>query len=274
MQVRPERNALQWSAAVSTAVAAHVLLMVGYAGLNTYGAAGEGQGGIEIGLGMLGEMGESLESSDAGEMLELPAETPPEPPPEPEPPQSQPEAQTVQAEPVQQVTEVTVQTETSEQAVDAGEQSETGEPISELPPIEPETALAAVMPSEGGGAGTETVTQRRQGSGAGDSPGAGGSRGRQAEYVAILAGHVNRYKHYPMAARRSRQEGIATLSLVILRDGTVKDFKISKSSGWEALDAAALRMLERAQPLPAFPASMEEEEIPVNIPVSFGLNPL
>lgn len=272
MQVRPERNVLQWSAAVSAAMAAHVLLMMGYAGLNTYGAAGEGQGGIEIGLGMLGEMGDSLESSDASEMLELPAESPPEP--LPEPPQSQPEAQTLQAEPVQQVTEVTVQTETSEQAVDAGEQTETGEQFAELPSTEPETALAAVMQSEGGGTGTEAVTRRRQGSGAGDSPGVGGSRGRQAEYVAILAGHVNRYKHYPMAARRSRQEGTATLSLIILRDGTVRDYRISKSSGWEALDAAALRMLERAQPLPAFPASMEEEEIPVNIPVSFGLNPL
>ena len=273
MQVRPERNALRWSAAVGTAVAAHVLLMVGYAGLNTYGAAGEGQGGIELGLGMLGEMGESLESSDANEMLELPAELPPEPP-LPETPPSQPEARILQADPVQQVTEVTVQTETSEQAVDAGEQTETGEPLSELPPIEPETVLAAVTPSEGSGTGAETVTRRRQGAGAGVSPGAGGSRGRQAEYVAILAGHVNRYKHYPMAARRARQEGTATLSLVILRDGTVKNFRISKSSGWEALDAAALRMLERAQPLPAFPASMEEEEIPVNIPVSFGLNPL
>lgn len=265
---------MQWSAAVSTALAAHVLLMMGYAGLNTHGAAGEGQGGIEIGLGMLGEMGEALESSDAGEMLELPAEPPPEPLPEPEPAQPQLEARILQAEPVQQVTEVTVQIETSEQAVDAGEETETSEQLADLPSIETETALAAVMPSEGGGAGAEAVTRRRQGSGAGDSPGAGGSRGRQAEYVAILAGHVNRYKHYPMAARRSRQEGIATLSLVILRDGTVKDYRISKSSGWEALDAAALRMLERAQPLPAFPASMEAEEIPVNIPVSFGLNPL
>ena len=271
--MRSGNKLLQWSAAVSTAVAAHVLLMVGYAGMNPYGAAGPGQGGIEIGLGMLGEMGESLKSSDAGETLELPADPQAEPPP-PEPPQTQPEAQTLQAEPVQQLTEVAVQTEASERVADLDAPPVTSEPITEPGPIGTETVQAAVTPSEGGSTGIEAVTRRRQGSGAGDSPGAGGSRGRQAAYVATLAAQLNRYKHYPMAARRARQEGTATLSLVVLRDGSVKDSRISESSGWEALDAAVLRMLERAQPLPAFPASMKEEEIRVKIPVSFSLNPL
>ena len=290
--MRQESKRLQWFAAVSAAVAAHVLFMVGYAGLSPYGAAGEGQGGIEIGLGMLGEMGESRESSDASETLELPAEpraepAPPEPPLEPARPQPQPAPPTLQADPVQQVTEVAVQSETSEQVADVDLQTdnsehvadmdlptETSELAAELPPIEPGATLAAVMPSEGGSTGAEAVTRRRAGSGAGDSPGAGGSRGRQAAYVATLAAQLNRYKHYPMAARRARQEGTATLSLLVLRDGSVKDSGISESSGWEALDAAVLRMLERAQPLPAFPASMEAEEIRVKIPVSFSLNPL
>jgi protein TonB len=65
-----------------------------------------------------------------------------------------------------------------------------------------------------------------------------------------------------------------TLSLVIRRDGSVADFSISKSSGFEALDTAVLRMLERAQPLPPFPASMREEEIPIDFPVSFSLSRL
>ena len=272
-QLRPEKKLLQWSAAVSTAVAAHVLLMVGYAGLNDYGAAGEGQGGIEIGLGMLGEMGEALDSSDAGETLELPAEPLPEPA-LPPPPQTQPEPQAFQAEPAQQLTEVDVQTETGEQVADEEPQTLTSEQVIEQGPIESEPALAAVMPSEEGGAGTGAVTRRRQGSGAGDSSGAGGARGLKADYVARLAAQVNRYKHYPMAARRARQEGTATLSLVMRRDGSVADFSISKSSGFEALDTAVLRMLERAQPLPPFPASMREEEIPIDFPVSFSLNRL
>ncbi len=267
-----ERKLLQWAAAVSTAFAAHVLLIVGYAGLTTYGAAGEGQGGIEIGLGMLGEMGESLETSDAAELAELPREQLPEAPPEPADPQ--PEAPSPEPEPVQQITEVAVQTETSEELTEVVVETDTSEPIAHLQPIEREIAGGASAPSEGGSTGNDAVTQRRQSSGTGSSTRAGGSRGRQAAYVATLAAQLNRKKHYPMAARRARQEGTATLSLVIQRDGTVSDFSISESSGWEALDAAVLRMLERAQPLPAFPASISEEELRVKIPVSFSLNPL
>ena len=255
--MRNETKLLQWSAAICTAVAIHFLLVVGMAGLNRYGAAGEGQGGIEIGLGLLGDMGESTETSDASEIVEQPPERPLEPPP----PEPQPESPPPEPEPAQQVTEVAVQTETSEQ---------TPEPLES----EPAAELRETAPSEGGGSGEDAVTQRRQSSGSGDSPRAGGSPGRQAAYYATLAAQMNRYKHYPMAARRARQEGTATLSLLIRRDGSVADFSISKSSGVEALDAAVLRMLERAQPLPAFPASITEDELRVDFPVSFSLSAL
>ena len=271
--MRTERRLLRWSIAVSTAVTAHLLVMVGYAGLNPYGAAGEGQGGIEIGLGMLGDMGESPVTTDAAETMQLPVEQPPEPQP-PEPVQTEFLPPPTDPETPQQVTEVVVQTNTVEEIIPVVEQPPIVEPVTDAPAIGPQTGVQAAAPSAGGSTGDDAVTQRRQGSGAGDSLGAGGSRGRQATYVASLAAKLNRYKHYPMAARRARQEGTATLSLVVQRDGAVKDFSISESSGWEALDAAVLRMLERAQPLPPFPASLDEEELRVKIPVSFSLNPL
>ena len=258
--MRTETKLLQWSAAICTAVAIHFLLVVGMAGLNRYGAAGEGQGGIEIGLGLLGDMGESTETSDASEIVEQAPEQPLEPPPS-EPPEPQPEPPQPEPEPAQQVTEMAVQTETIEQTPEPQES-------------EPAAELRQTAPSEGGSSGEDAVTQRRRSSGSGDSPRAGGSPGRQAAYSATLAAQLNRYKHYPMAARRARQEGTATLSLLIRRDGSVADFSISKSSGVEALDAAVLRMLERAQPLPAFPASITEDELRVDFPVSFSLSAL
>ena len=258
--MRTETKLLQWSAAIFTAVAIHLLLVVGFVEFNRYGAAGEGQGGIEIGLGLLGDMGESTDTSDASETAEQAPEQSQEPPP-PETSEPEPEPPPTEPEPAQQVTEVVVQTDTIEQTP-------------ELPATEPVAELLETAPSDGGSTGEDNVTQRIQSSGAGNSTRAGGSRGRQAAYVSKLAAQLNRYKHYPMAARRARQEGTATLSLVIQRDGTVSDFSISESSGWEALDAAVLRMLERAQPLPAFPASMSEEEIRVDFPVSFSLTSL
>ena len=267
------RKLLHWSLAVSVAAAVHLLVIAGYAGLNPYGAAGEGQGGIEIGLGMLGDLGESLETSDAAETMQLPVEQPPEPQPQ-QPMQAEVQPPVADPETPQQITEVVVQTEVVEEAVPVVEQPQAVEPATEALGAEPQTGLEAAAPSAGGGAGDDVVTQRRQGSGAGDSPGAGGSKGRQAAYAATLAAQVNRYKHYPMAARRRKEEGVATLSLLVLRDGTVAEYRVSKSSGSEALDAAVLRMLERAQPLPPFPASMTEEELRVNFPISFSLTPL
>lgn len=266
---------LHWSVAVTVAFAAHLLLVVGYMGLNPYGAAGEGQGGIEIGLGMLGDMGESLVTADAAETMQLPVEQPPEPQP-PEPMQTEFQPPTTDPETPQQVTEVAVQTNTVEEITPVVEQPQTAETATDAPAIGPQTGgqAAVAAPAAGGSTGDDAVTLRRQGSGAGDSPGAGGSRGRQVAYAASLAAQINRYKHYPMAARRAREEGTVTLSLLILRDGTVADSRISKSSGSEALDAAVLRMLDRAQPLPAFPASMTEEEIRVDFPVSFSLQAL
>ena len=265
-----DSKALQWTVAVAAALAAHSLLLLGYARLGGYGAAGEGQGGIEIGLGLLGNMGEALVDSDAREIPQqardlMPEPTPPEPTPA-EPPQQQaprPEPQPAAAvpEPVRQITEVTVRTETSEL-------------VAQLRQSGAESAPAESAPSEGGASGDASVTQRRRSTGTGDSDGAGGSAGRSASYAAQLAAQLNRYKHYPMAARRARQEGTVTLLLVIRPDGSIADFSISESSGWDALDAAVLRMLERAQPLPPFPASMKEESFRVRLPVSFSLNPL
>ena len=258
-----DSKALQWTVAVAAALAAHSLLLLGYARLGGYGAAGAGQGGIEIGLGLLGNMGEALVDSDAREIPERapdPAPTPAPPePPQPQAPRPQPAAPAPQ--PVQQLTEVAVQIETSEL-------------VAELRRNEPELAPVENTPSEGGAGGDAAVTQRRRSTGTGDSDSAGGSAGRSASYAAQLAAQLNRYKHYPMAARRARQEGTVTLLLVIRPDGSIADFSISESSGWDALDAAVLRMLDRAQPLPPFPASMKEESFRVRLPVSFSLNPL
>ncbi|MCY4340577.1 MAG: TonB family protein [Gammaproteobacteria bacterium] len=265
----PKSKAPQWAVAIAAALAVHSLLFLGYAGMDGDGAAGEGQGGIEIGLGLLGSMGEAIVDSDAGEIhqqmagpIAQPKPPEPQPPdlPQPQLPQAQPEPQPTAfaPEPAQQLAEVAVSAKTSALAA-------------ALRRNKPGSATAGNPPSEGNAAGDSAVTQRRRSSGTGDSGSGGGTAGRSASYAAQLAARLNRHKHYPMAARRARQEGTVTLLLAIRRDGSLADFRISRSSGWDALDAAALRMLERAQPLPPFPASMQQDEFQVALPVSFSL---
>src|SRR5688572_647934 len=51
----------------------------------------------------------------------------------------------------------------------------------------------------------------------------------------------------------------------ILRDGTVKDIELVKSSGYNSFDLAALRALQAAAPLPPLPRSYREGELGVNL---------
>ena len=295
---------LQWSAAVGVAVAVHLMLAFGFAGYSRDGAVGEGQGGVEIGLGLLGDAGESAISTDSGGSPgESPEAESPAPTPEPAPAAEAtpaPSRPTPPAAPVsvpsrtieiQQTAEV-VPSETinpavaPEQTVDDVAAPESPAPASPDDALGPTGAALATDAAQAAPSGTANALQgvqgsgedansgRRRSSGAGDSPSAGGTPGQQAGYAARLAARLNRYKHYPMAARRARMEGTATLFLRVRRDGSVAEYRISESSGFEALDSAVLRMLDRAQPLPAFPAVMPDDEVSVSIPVSFSLSRL
>ena len=50
---------------------------------------------------------------------------------------------------------------------------------------------------------------------------------------------------YPMGSRRKREQGTVVLRLVISPDGRVTDISVSRSSGYEALDDAALAAVRR-----------------------------
>jgi periplasmic protein TonB len=86
-----------------------------------------------------------------------------------------------------------------------------------------------------------------------------------------LQKHLQQYKSYPTAARDRGEEGVAMLAFTMDRDGKVLSRQIVRSSGHPDLDLAALAMVERAQPLPAFPASMPQNQYSFTVPVRFSL---
>ena len=90
-------------------------------------------------------------------------------------------------------------------------------------------------------------------------------------WVSQLLDHLNRHKQYPSAARARREEGVVTLSFTMDRNGHVLTRNIAKSSGSQALDADALAMLQRAEPLPAFPPNMSGASRSFNVPIRFSL---
>jgi protein TonB len=101
------------------------------------------------------------------------------------------------------------------------------------------------------------------------SPVAG--EGRDA-FLGRLLGQLNRFKQYPRAARQARIQGVVMLHFVMDADGKVTSFEIAKSSGRPVLDAEALALIQRAQPLPALPASYPSRVLDAIVPIEFYLD--
>jgi len=70
---------------------------------------------------------------------------------------------------------------------------------------------------------------------------------------------------YPPIARRLALEGTAWLRFEIDRQGAAHDVEVSRSSGHDVLDRAALRSVERAGPLPWVYGRVE-------VPIRFALD--
>jgi periplasmic protein TonB len=90
-------------------------------------------------------------------------------------------------------------------------------------------------------------------------------------WTTLLFKQLQRYKSYPSGARARNEQGVATLAFTVDRDGHVLSRQIVTSSGHPDLDAEVLTMIERAQPLPAFPASMTQAQQDFTVPIRFSL---
>lgn len=95
--------------------------------------------------------------------------------------------------------------------------------------------------------------------------------GPPPDYLQRLAMWLERHKEYPRRAQLRRQEGTVMLRFTIDRDGNVLSHRIVRSSGHSALDDEVEAMIQRAQPLPAIPASLAGAQLEVVVPVQFVL---
>ncbi|AOW25623.1 hypothetical protein BJP26_15475 [Sphingomonas melonis TY] len=85
----------------------------------------------------------------------------------------------------------------------------------------------------------------------------------------VLA-RLQKYQRYPGAAKSARQQGVAYIRFRMNRDGHVLSSSLVRSSGFPALDQAALDTLRRADPLPKIPPE-RPDEIELVVPVEFLL---
>jgi periplasmic protein TonB len=64
---------------------------------------------------------------------------------------------------------------------------------------------------------------------------------------------------------------VVLLSFSVDRAGHVLSHQIVRSFGHPELDAEVTSMIERAQPLPAFPTSMTDDKLDLTVPIRFSL---
>lgn len=86
-----------------------------------------------------------------------------------------------------------------------------------------------------------------------------------------VLGRLERAKRYPQGAELRRREGVAVVEFVLDREGRVLETRLVRSSGEPALDAEALALPARAQPLPPPPEHVAGARIEVVVPVRFTL---
>jgi len=72
-------------------------------------------------------------------------------------------------------------------------------------------------------------------------------------YDALVVGHLQRFKHYPAAARGA--SGRVEVKFDINRGGALTNVEVTRSSGNSVLDQEMLAIIHRASPFPPFPAA-------------------
>ncbi len=90
-------------------------------------------------------------------------------------------------------------------------------------------------------------------------------------WESLLLKHLQQFKNYPSAARARSEQGVVMLTFSIDRNGHVLSRRIVTSSGFADLDSEVLALVERAQPMPAFPPSMTENQLDLTVPIRFSL---
>lgn len=93
-----------------------------------------------------------------------------------------------------------------------------------------------------------------------------------SRYTQLISLWIQKFKLYPEAARLEGLNGSTVVRVRIDRKGNVRYYALEYSTGYEALDHAAIDMIKRANPVPAVPSDYPKGELlEFLIPVSFSL---
>jgi TonB family protein len=142
-------------------------------------------------------------------------------------------------------------------------------------PWQPEIATSTAM---GGGGESESSAPRSSGlAPEGLPPGdgatnSGGDGQPLRHYLQHIRERISRYKKYPPMARRRQLEGRVGIRFLLSVTGEVQRLAISRSSGEELLDQAALKAVQDGSPFPRPPVDLPADPITIELNIVFNLS--
>lgn len=83
------------------------------------------------------------------------------------------------------------------------------------------------------------------------------AKGSSSDLIGMIRRAIDRSKHYPLIAKKRGVEGTVSLEFTINGRGRPENVRVVKSSGSDMLDAAALRTVSAAAPLPVVEGVLE-----------------
>ncbi|MDF1628890.1 MAG: energy transducer TonB [Alcanivoracaceae bacterium] len=139
---------------------------------------------------------------------------------------------------------------------------------------QPPAQAALQESSEDSTEGDESAQQQAVGGqtmGLGGSSEEGVNEDALARYKGIIHNRIQRLHRYPQQARLRNQQGTVEVTFNVAADGTIGDYRITRSSGSALLDRAAERLF-RGLTLPAPDPSILSELTVITVPVAFRLS--
>jgi periplasmic protein TonB len=149
--------------------------------------------------------------------------------------------------------------------------------VEKKPEEEPDTRKAETQPAQQDTPAPQTTAAPRSEENTAavpqaPSPGSVASnRAAIASWRELVVARLQANKRYPGSAEARHEQGVVTLSFTLDRNGKVLARSIARSSGVASLDEEVLTMVQRAQPLPAFPAAMVQQSVNLVVPIRFSL---
>ena len=118
----------------------------------------------------------------------------------------------------------------------------------------------------GGGSGASAGRGLRGGPGQGQGEAGSGAGQYVAAHFAYIRDRILKNLSYPRIAERMGWKGRVTVSFIIREDGTAESIRVVESSGYDILDADAIKTIKTSQPFPKPPAKAE-----LIIPITYRL---